>query len=367
MKAVLISNTDGSMYKFRRNLIALLQSKEVEVSCITSKASIEGTYTDLLLKLKVNLYTFNFLSQSFLKSILTPFKILKILRTNSFDVVHIFGHEAFLMSLLGLFFRRDGSRYIVTITGLGRFFSKDALFYEKVIKNIVRLFYYVSMKKIHKIILLNDHDYNCFKSFTKTEHINKLVIINGEGSDFEVKTSIPSSENFTIVYASRLMRQKGILELVGAVKNMPSCTLKVCGYVDSDIADHPEIVKLVQNEFENIEYLGFLSDIRPILLESDCVCLPTKYMEGLPIILIEALAYGKIIITTSAPGCAELVKDGTNGFLLSKVTPDELTKKIIIASNIDTTSASKYSTQLFTKNYSHQVINSAIYNLYIEK
>ena len=90
-------------------------------------------------------------------------------------------------------------------------------------------------------------------------------------------------------------------------------------------------------------------------------------MEGLPIILVEALAYGKIIITTSAPGCAELVKDGTNGFLLSMVTPDELTKKIILAKNIDAASASKYSTQLFTKNYSQQVINSAIYKIYVEK
>lgn len=366
MKALLISNTDGSMFKFRKNLITFLQKKEIEVSCITSKTSIEGSYTELLLKLKVNLYTFSFLSQSFLKSILTPLNILKILRTDSFHVVHVFGHEAFMMSLFGLFLQRKDSRFIVTITGLGRFFSKDASLYEKVIKNVICLLYYVSMSKIHKIILLNNHDYDCFKSFTKTDYHNKLVVINGEGSDFEVRNELALSESFTILYASRVMRQKGILQLIEAVKNIPSCTLKVCGFVDSDISNEPDILKLIRNEFDNIEYLGFLSDIRPVLLESNCVCLPTEYMEGLPIILVEALAFGKIIITTSAPGCAELIKEGTNGFLLSKVTPDELTKKITLANNIDAKSSLEYSTQLFSEKYSHQVINSAIYGFYVD-
>ncbi len=45
-------------------------------------------------------------------------------------------------------------------------------------------------------------------------------------------------------------------------------------------------------------------------------CLPSYYREGLPKVLLEAAAYGLPIVTTDAPGCREIVRDGDNGFLV---------------------------------------------------
>lgn len=56
-----------------------------------------------------------------------------------------------------------------------------------------------------------------------------------------------------------------------------------------------------------IKYLGVCSDVREIISACDCVVLPSSYKEGVPRILLEALALGKAIITTNASGCKECV------------------------------------------------------------
>src|SRR5690606_30480633 len=65
----------------------------------------------------------------------------------------------------------------------------------------------------------------------------------------------------------------------------------------------------------DIEYLGEVPDVRKFLAESSVVVLPS-YREGTPRSLLEAMAMGKAIITTDAPGCRETVRDGVNGLLV---------------------------------------------------
>jgi glycosyltransferase involved in cell wall biosynthesis len=63
-----------------------------------------------------------------------------------------------------------------------------------------------------------------------------------------------------------------------------------------------------------VEYLGETRDVRPHLTASTVFVLPSYYREGIPRSALEALATGRPIITTSAPGCRETVIDGENGF-----------------------------------------------------
>ncbi|MGX2981851.1 glycosyltransferase [Helicobacter sp. 23-1045] len=56
-----------------------------------------------------------------------------------------------------------------------------------------------------------------------------------------------------------------------------------------------------------IKYLGVFSDVREIIALCDCVVLPS-YKEGMPRIMLEALALGKAIITTNTAGCKECVE-----------------------------------------------------------
>src|SRR6185312_10474365 len=61
--------------------------------------------------------------------------------------------------------------------------------------------------------------------------------------------------------------------------------------------------------------LGRLPDVRPAIAASSVYVLPS-YREGTPRTVLEAMAMGRPIITTDAPGCRETVVDGDNGFLV---------------------------------------------------
>ena len=63
-----------------------------------------------------------------------------------------------------------------------------------------------------------------------------------------------------------------------------------------------------------IQWLGWIDDIKKVLLETDILCLPS-YREGASKIVMEAQALSRPIITTNAPGCKDLVKNDYNGYI----------------------------------------------------
>ena len=64
-----------------------------------------------------------------------------------------------------------------------------------------------------------------------------------------------------------------------------------------------------------MHYWGKLADVRPAIAAASVYVLPS-YREGTPRTVLEAMAMGRAIITTDAPGCRETVVDGDNGFLV---------------------------------------------------
>ena len=57
-----------------------------------------------------------------------------------------------------------------------------------------------------------------------------------------------------------------------------------------------------------IEHLGYLKDVRPAYEKCSVYVLPSFYREGTPRTVLEAMAMGRPIITTDAPGCRETVR-----------------------------------------------------------
>jgi glycosyltransferase involved in cell wall biosynthesis len=92
---------------------------------------------------------------------------------------------------------------------------------------------------------------------------------------------------------------------------------------DTD-ADNPASVPADQLEqWENegvIEWWGYQESMSDVFAQSHIVCLPSKYREGVPKVLVEAASCGRPIVTTDMPGCREIVQDGENGIL---VPPDD--------------------------------------------
>jgi glycosyltransferase involved in cell wall biosynthesis len=88
---------------------------------------------------------------------------------------------------------------------------------------------------------------------------------------------------------------------------------------------------------QNVNRRGYVKWIGPVpsnevmalLDKTDVFVLPSYYPEGVPRSLIEAAAKGKAIITTTTPGCREVVEDMVNGFLVAPNDVDGLVDRMV--------------------------------------
>ncbi|MBR1226367.1 glycosyltransferase [Bradyrhizobium sp. AUGA SZCCT0176] len=127
-----------------------------------------------------------------------------------------------------------------------------------------------------------------------------------------------------ILFASRLLKSKGLSAFLMAARDLahrPDVEFIVAGLPDDhdpDAIPHSDL-----EQMKEIRFLGHVRDMPDLLRQCDVVCLPTRYGEGIPRILIEAAATGLASIVSSHPGCREAVEDGVTGQILSATTDAE--------------------------------------------
>ena len=133
----------------------------------------------------------------------------------------------------------------------------------------------------------------------------------------------------TFLMIARILYDKGYKEYTHAARiirgKYPEARFELLGKIDQEYPNHvPESVVRHDHAEGVIHYLGFVSDVREIIRQADCIVLPTFYNEGLSRVLMEAMALRKSIITTNIPGCKETVEEGRNGFLVPPRDVDAL-------------------------------------------
>ena len=117
---------------------------------------------------------------------------------------------------------------------------------------------------------------------------------------------------------ARLLGDKGIREFGAAARSLkaryPDTPIRLVGYLDQspDSIRQAELDEIVAS---GVEFIGRLGDVRPAIAESSVYVLPS-YREGTPRSTLEAMAMGRAVVTTDAPGCRETVVEGVNGFLV---------------------------------------------------
>jgi glycosyltransferase involved in cell wall biosynthesis len=152
----------------------------------------------------------------------------------------------------------------------------------------------------------------------------RAVLIRGSGVDLTAFAPVPEPGGVpTIVFASRLLKSKGVAELVEACARLRAsgvaCRLVIAGEPDSA---NPDAIPpaMLQSWLlpGSVEWLGRRDDMPTVLASANIVALPSNYGEGVPKILIEAAAAARAIVTTDSPGCREIVRDGVNGRLVAR-------------------------------------------------
>ncbi|MBQ6690686.1 MAG: glycosyltransferase family 4 protein [Rikenellaceae bacterium] len=135
------------------------------------------------------------------------------------------------------------------------------------------------------------------------------------------------SEDFTFIFIGRMVRDKGINELVAAFdrlnREMPATKLLLVGKFEDELDPVlPETKHIIENN-PKIEFAGYQNDVRPFLVASDVAVLPS-YREGFPNVVIQAGAMGLAQIVTDINGCNEVVIEGQNGVIIPKQNEETL-------------------------------------------
>lgn len=213
----------------------------------------------------------------------------------------------------------------------------EIAFYSKGLKNffirlILIFFYKRASKGSENIFFQNTDD---LKTFSKLEIVetNKATVVHGSGVDLDFYSRKPLPNKPVILMVARLVWSKGIKEFLEASalihKNFPQVEILLVGGLDSN-SESLTKEELDQNiESSKIEFIGEVEDVRPYLERCSIFVLPS-YHEGTPRSVLEAMAVGRPIITTDAPGCRETVIDGYNGFLVPVMNSTVLYEKMRI-------------------------------------
>ncbi len=160
------------------------------------------------------------------------------------------------------------------------------------------------------------------------------VIPNGIAppSDEEVQAARVSSSGPRLVFVGRLAESKGLEVLIDALPRVlavyPEARLELIG-------DGPERAALETRVRElrlegRVAFTGFVADVAPRLAQSDLMVSPSR-IEGLPLAVLEAMAWSLPVVASDIPGHRELVRPGDTGFLVPPDDPDALAGGVIAA------------------------------------
>lgn len=249
------------------------------------------------------------------------------------------------------------------IAGLGSVFRGEG-FKNKIIKAILKLEYRVACTYSKKVFFQNQDDKNMFiQNGILKEY--KTIIINGSGVNLEKFKPTPLPETPSFLFIGRLIKDKGIVEYLEACKVIKTKYPKVRCLLVGPFDSNPSALKPEElNPYIEkgiIEYFGEQNDVSPFISQCSTYVLPS-YHEGTPKTVLEAMAMGRAIITSDAPGCRETVIDGLNGYLVKVKDIQGLTNKMeyLISSQETCASMGRKSAEIAKEKYDVDIINHLI-------
>ena len=254
-------------------------------------------------------------------------KVAKILRQQKIEVIHthntqplLDGTIAYLMSGVKKIIHTDHARafpdkkrYMVA-EKIASFFVDKMVGVSDDTKNNLYDFEKIALEKLE--VIHNGIDINRYK---------KGIDLTAKRKELKIKDSGP-----IIGMVGRLSEEKGVVFLIKALpkilQRIPDLNLVIAGDGPQKDLLRNEISKL--DITNNVKVLGSRLDIPEILNLLDILVLPSL-REGLPMVLLEAMAAGCAIIASNVGGIPTLIKDNWNGNLVSPGSIDEIANAVI--------------------------------------
>jgi glycosyltransferase involved in cell wall biosynthesis len=289
------------------------------------------------------------------------------------DVIHSFTIKPIIYTGLASFFSFGYvKRKIYSVTGLGSLFLSEKLF-NVFLWEIVTILYRLSFRSSNTRVFFENNDDRDLFVEQKIVPFDKTLLVNGAGIDtehFKPSERLYKGGNLVVTYVGRLLKDKGVRELIEAASEINRMGLDiqflVVGNIDVNNISSLTLDEVVlAHEKGYINYLGTRGDINLIYKDSDVACLPS-YREGLPKSLIEASASGCAILTTDTPGCRQMIHEQKNGMLFEIQSSESIVEKIVfLYKNPDILNAMKIeSRRISLEKYGHSLINRTFFDGY---
>jgi glycosyltransferase involved in cell wall biosynthesis len=214
-------------------------------------------------------------------------------------------------------------RVYTMVEGLGYAFADGDERRRRLLRLIQSQLYRVAFTLSSGTFVLNPDDRDFLRRQRLASAGHPLVLLDGIGVELAhyAPTPVPAGPSH-FLFIGRLIKDKGVAAFAAAARAVkvlhPDARFTVLGGFDTAPgAIDPATVEEWRAE-GLIEYAGTTDDVRPFIAAATVFVLPSTYREGVPRSTLEAMAMGRAIVTTDAPGCRETVRHGENGFLVAK-------------------------------------------------
>ena len=333
-KVLVICNDAWSMYNFRFDLIKRLRRKKYDIEIVTPLSDYTFEFEQIGCKLWNVKFKRSYSLSLFISDVVKLRKILKAFNGGSIIIYTI--KPLFVFTIASVFLRKK-FKVISVVPGLGRIHSGNSL-----LLRFLRTIHLRILNRSDQVFVLNTLDAVAIIRRGVDKH--RVTTLPGEGlSEVWFQDSINAPEKYkgTLLYAGRIFPDKGVDVLLDFVEQrLLETTLQIAGSFEDEGSDLAVRVRKLKNQGA-LEYLGFNDDVKSVISSAKFVILPTRYNEGLPRVLMEALALGTPIITTKFPGWKKVVEDAVNGFVAEDLSSEAILEAIKKAENMSIVEYSK--------------------------
>ncbi|MEK7345074.1 MAG: glycosyltransferase family 4 protein [Pseudomonadota bacterium] len=332
MRILLVAGLADSLINFRGPLMAALQARGLDVHVAAPDMPSQNRTRQQLqaLGLTVHEVPMARTGTNPLADLRTTWALWRLMLRIQPEKVLGYTIKPVIYGTLAAWLARVPQRFAL-ITGLGYAFQGEGK--RSKLQALVQVLYKLALARANLVFFQNPDDLALFRQRGLLRQDSKVCVVNGSGVDlsrYDCRPLAATSKGVnepSFLCIGRLLGDKGIREYAQAARIIKQRNPAVRFVLVGDIDSNPNSVS--QTELDawvaegSIDYVGKLADVRPAIEACSVYVLPS-YREGTPRTVLEAMAMGRAVITTDAPGCRETVVNGDNGFLVPVKSADAL-------------------------------------------
>ena len=286
-----------------------------------------GTVLELFNETKSNISFCNKKIRNILNLFLQKSDLKKIVKKESPETIHM--HTSICWTLLkDMFIARSVRKVFKGKMVLSIHFAEiDKILY----KNKLLAKYQLStIKKVFDTVIFLSKKTQ--KEFVKAgvEESKTKVLYTFHNFEYDAPTIKDDKEPIQLLFVGSIDKRKGILDLLNVLKNINKNTFKlhICGQI-TDNSIKEEYETLLKELGNSAIFHGYVSgnEKEEIFKNADVLVLPS-YGEGMPIVIMEALAAGCAVISTTVGAIPEIILK-ENGCLITPGDREALETAII--------------------------------------